>query len=351
MQTTVWVRNPFTESVEACEASNAPQLLQLLQERWGISHLEVLADGVDISEVCLENLSGSILDVRVSVLGGKGGYGSLLRIAAAQKKHFNNFDSSRDAMGRRLRDIKNEHRLIQFVKKKQQEHEVIEKEKKALEELKRQKQMLKPSSREVAARAVDESYSRQINQRESLMRNLVARAYLAKRVPKHLEELEQLEPTKELKPLPIRISDPLTKLIHRKTGKAASKLDLGQSSSTGTLKNDTLETISKTPTEPTASKASKVSKVDLQKVSDPEPKTQQQASSSAVAEEPTYQPINLDDLKSLDQVLKLEPGLVKHELKRLGLKCGGRPEDRAKRLWEVKVNPSCLLDHRYLAKQ
>lgn len=350
MQTTVLVRNPFTEVVEAYEASNAAHLQQQLEDRWGHTGLEIMADGIELSELCLDHLLGAILDVRVSVLGGKGGYGSLLRIAAAQKKHFNNFDSSRDAMGRRLRDIKNEHRLIQFVKKKQQEQETIEREKKALEELKRQQKMLKPSSRELAAKSVEESYTKQIDERESVMRNLVARAYLAKRVPKHLEEVEELEPVKDLKQPPIKISDPLTKLIHRKTGKAASKLNLGQSSSTGVVKMNAPESEGKLPTKLVSSKVSSFAQSELRKTQGLVAMSVQPASSSAVTDELPRKPIDLDELKSFDQVLKIDPELVKQELKRLGLKCGGRPEERAKRLWDIKVNPSCLLDHRYLAK-
>lgn len=350
MQTTVWVRNPFTEVVEAYEASNLPNLQQQLEDRWGHTGLEIMADGMELSELSLDHSLGAILDVRVSVLGGKGGYGSLLRIAAAQKKHFNNFDSSRDAMGRRLRDIKNEHRLIQFVKKKQQEQDTIEREKKALEELKRQQKMLKPSSRELAAKTVEESYTKQIDQRESAMRNLVARAYLAKRVPKHLEEVEELESVKDEKQLPIRIIDPLTKLIHRKTGKAASKLNLGQSSSTGVAKMNALESEGKLSTELVVSKVSSLSQPESQKTQDVPSKGVQPASSSTVTDEQHRKAIDLEELKSFDQVLELDPTLIKQELKRLGLKCGGRPEERAKRLWDIKVNPSCLLDHRYLAK-
>ena len=352
MQTTVLVNNPFTAEVEAWRVDSAGDLLRQLEETWGTSHIEVTANGDDLFDCDFHMLVGSILDARVSVLGGKGGYGSLLRVAAAQKKHFNNFDSSRDAMGRRLRDIKNEHRLIQFVKKKQQEDEIMEKEKKALEELQKQQKMLKPSGRELAAQSIQESYTRQIQQRDGALRNLVARAYLAKRTPKHLEESEQLEAQTKPEGDKTKPNVAILKLIHRKTGRGAPKLELAQPSSSGTLKNRNIQEESQNTSQP----------ISGQKPNQPQPANKkvegnlsltrvEGSSSSPTPLQPSFDPIDLEKLKSLQEVLKLNPESVKHHLKSLGLKCGGRPEERAKRLWDVKTNPACLLDHRYLAKQ
>lgn len=81
-----------------------------------------------LNATTLHRLHNKIISVALPVLGGKGGFGSLLRIAAAQKKHFNNFDSARDQNGRRLRDIKNEQRLKEWVRKKRKEEAFLKEE-------------------------------------------------------------------------------------------------------------------------------------------------------------------------------------------------------------------------------
>lgn len=49
--------------------------------------------------------------------------------------------------------------------------------------------------------------------------------------------------------------------------------------------------------------------------------------------------INLDDIKSYEELCKYHVEDIKHTLKHFGAKIGGRPEERLKRLWDIKVNP------------
>jgi hypothetical protein len=49
--------------------------------------------------------------------------------------------------------------------------------------------------------------------------------------------------------------------------------------------------------------------------------------------------------------MKFAPDELRDELKRLGLKCGGAPRERAQRLFDVKVDPTKLLDPKYLASK
>ncbi|ERL93737.1 replication stress response regulator SDE2 [Dendroctonus ponderosae] len=69
-------------------------------------------------------------------LGGKGGFGSMLRAIGAQIEKTTNREACRDLNGRRLRDINEEQRLIKWVEQQgEREIEAEEKKKKKLEKL------------------------------------------------------------------------------------------------------------------------------------------------------------------------------------------------------------------------
>ena len=50
--------------------------------------------------------------------------------------------------------------------------------------------------------------------------------------------------------------------------------------------------------------------------------------------------IDLDKVKTLDDLLAMDPQKLKQELKTLGLKCGGSPKQRAERLFAIKKDLS-----------
>jgi len=72
------------------------------------------------------------------VLGGKGGFGSMLRAIGAQIEKTTNRDACRDLSGRRLRDINEEQRLKRWYgKQNEREEEKVEAKKRKLEKLKK----------------------------------------------------------------------------------------------------------------------------------------------------------------------------------------------------------------------
>lgn len=89
----------------------------------------------------LPNISlrnNSQVDILIPLLGGKGGFGSLLRAIGAQIEKTTNRDACRDLSGRRLRDIKREDelkKLIALQEKLQEERKRRKKER--LERLKK----------------------------------------------------------------------------------------------------------------------------------------------------------------------------------------------------------------------
>lgn len=70
------------------------------------------------------------------LLGGKGGFGSMLRAIGAQIEKTTNREACRDLSGRRLRDINEEKRLKAWIEKQgKREEEAVERKKKKLERL------------------------------------------------------------------------------------------------------------------------------------------------------------------------------------------------------------------------
>jgi hypothetical protein len=80
-------------------------------------------------KVCNEDhIEGSLLSeyqVRFCMVGGKGGFGSLLKRQPPVKKRTNNFDSCRDLAGRRLRHVNQEKMLMEYQKKKEEEEKIL----------------------------------------------------------------------------------------------------------------------------------------------------------------------------------------------------------------------------------
>jgi len=78
------------------------------------------------------------VDVALSLLGGKGGFGSMLRALGAQIEKTTNNEACRDLSGRRLRDINEESRLKNYVAgHAEREREKTKKKEEKLEKLRK----------------------------------------------------------------------------------------------------------------------------------------------------------------------------------------------------------------------
>jgi len=70
-----------------------------------------------------------------------------------------------------------------------------------------------------------------------------------------------------------------------------------------------------------------------------------------IPEKKEFLEIDMNTINSVEDLLKLGPDHLKHELTRLGLKCGGNLQERANRLYDIKLNPQLLFNPKYLAKK
>ena len=67
---------------------------------------------------------------------------------------------------------------------------------------------------------------------------------------------------------------------------------------------------------------------------------------------PAFSPINVGEFESMEQLHEAHtPDHLKHELARLGLKCGGTSEQRASRLFLLKNTPLENLARKHFAKK
>ncbi|XP_023232574.1 protein SDE2 homolog [Centruroides sculpturatus] len=97
--------------------------------------LKVIYNGHYVDNQCTVANNG-IVHISLTLLGGKGGFGSMLRAIGAQIEKTTNREACRDLSGRRLRDINEEQRLKRWIAKKaEREREAAERRKKKLEKL------------------------------------------------------------------------------------------------------------------------------------------------------------------------------------------------------------------------
>ena len=87
-----------------------------------ISEGKILKDDYDLIDY--EN---KIIEIRIRLKGGKGGFGTSLRLQQATKKQTKNFDACRDLQGRRLRKINQERQLNEWRMKKIEEEKLLKK--------------------------------------------------------------------------------------------------------------------------------------------------------------------------------------------------------------------------------
>ena len=65
------------------------------------------------------------VELRGSLKGGKGGFGSLLRSVKPKTQQDDNFEACRDLSGRRLRHINNERRIREFHQRQEEEEKYV----------------------------------------------------------------------------------------------------------------------------------------------------------------------------------------------------------------------------------
>lgn len=120
------------------EFANVSDLKQKISLQYGIplEDLYVLVNGkLTADEISITNIE-NVFRVCSRIIGGKGGFGSMLRAIGAQIEKTTNREACRDLSGRRLRDINEEKRLRKWLEgQEDREREAAERKQKKLERL------------------------------------------------------------------------------------------------------------------------------------------------------------------------------------------------------------------------
>ncbi|XP_034826659.1 splicing regulator SDE2 [Maniola hyperantus] len=114
------------------------ELKRNISAQYGIpvEDLYVTLNGKLAYDDCNLGNSDNVVRVRSKIVGGKGGFGSMLRAIGAQIEKTTNREACRDLSGRRLRDINEEKRLRKWLEgQEDREQEAAERKKKKLERL------------------------------------------------------------------------------------------------------------------------------------------------------------------------------------------------------------------------
>lgn len=125
-------------NLKGTSCTEVSSLKRFISRKYGVPIDDLFAtiDGAKVSDDL--QLVGLEKVVRVSsrLVGGKGGFGSMLRAIGAQIEKTTNREACRDLSGRRLRDINEEKRLRKWLDgQEEREREAIERKQKKLERL------------------------------------------------------------------------------------------------------------------------------------------------------------------------------------------------------------------------
>jgi len=297
------------------------------------------------SGVQLEN--GRIYHVIPRLIGGKGGFGSMLRAIGAQIEKTTSREACRDLSGRRMRDINNEKKLKEWLSKESER----EKEK---EERRQEKIARELNSRH---KFEDKEY---VEQKAKVQEDLEAALNSGlKRVNKKGDvssipskkskgdwlgmdlDSDDLESDSDSETSTCKVpKSEETKFDGTKCSKTDSKYietDISYSSE----KNDCLTGSNQTSDSPKTNKSAEEESEAVKCEND---------SKNREAEIDPQTPIDLDLYESTSELCQLGLDRLKFALLIRGMKCGGTLEERATRLFCVKGIKAEDIDPALLAK-
>ncbi|XP_005944530.2 replication stress response regulator SDE2 [Haplochromis burtoni] len=298
---------------------------------------------------------GAVYHLELRLLGGKGGFGSMLRALGAQIEKTTNREACRDLSGRRLRDVNHEKEMADWLKK-QAEREA-EKEQRRLERL--QRKLNEPKHQFTDAEYQQQCHDLSERLEDSVLRGLQASSSSQVKVDdmcgaKRLNCDQSEQPAKKktktaggggcfwtgLEEMDEPMSsddDEAPSTSSRETAAAIVTMttrreaEEGSSGSTRTtqIPKETSRDQTETPSEDQ---------------NHPGPSKQSQSS------EPSQQQLDLLSAASVEQLESLGLDVLKKELMSRGLKCGGTLSERAARLFAIRGLSADEIDPLLLAK-
>jgi len=252
-----------------------------------------LSDSLLISEFCS-------LSLNVRLVGGKGGFGALLRGAGAKAgaKKTTNYDDCRDLTGRRIRHVKNEKKLSEWYSTEKEREQAEAERRRILKEEEAAKNEHKFDSTQ---------YIKSLKEIESSIEQSVE---------------EGIKASKKKKAEPTILEEPPTKKIKRNM--LWTEFDEIE-----------FENLNADTKEEANSEKSTTSNTELK----------------PVIPNQEEKPFDLNSYSSAEELESLGLEKLKLELQKLGLLCGGTLKDRAQRLFSIKGKDLKDVDSKLFAKK
>nr|XP_014267002.1 replication stress response regulator SDE2 isoform X2 [Maylandia zebra] len=315
---------------------------------------------------------GAVYHLELRLLGGKGGFGSMLRALGAQIEKTTNREACRDLSGRRLRDVNHEKEMADWLKK-QAEREA-EKEQRRLERL--QRKLNEPKHQFTDAEYQQQCHDLSERLEDSVLRGLQASSSSqvkvddmcgAKRLNCDQSEQPAKKKTKtaggggcfwtgleEMDELMSSDDDEAPSTSSRETAAAIVTMttrreaEEGSSGSTRTtqIPKETSRDQTGTPSEDRDSEKTSRDQTGTPSEDQNHPGPSKPSQSSELSQ----QQLDLLSVASVEQLESLGLDVLKKELMSRGLKCGGTPSERAARLFAIRGLSADEIDPLLLAK-
>ncbi|EAS00240.1 telomere stability/silencing protein (macronuclear) [Tetrahymena thermophila SB210] len=367
------VENPFTEKTQIFRYQDSQEvsiqsILLFITQSLKLNHQFVndfrfILNGKQVQsniQLACSLEHNSILRVLMRIRGGKGGFGSQLKKDARAQKKITDWDLSRDLQGRRMRDVNNEKKLVEFFKKQKQEQEQVDKELKEFKDMQKEQ-----GNQNFGYQIMNNDYKDRIEKVEESISSSVLLGIKKQKQNKNKPSQEQQEEYEKDEdgfkiPKKLKKSDqnPESPIEGEIKQEFINSINSEESDNKSEKQEEKVYQLPFTKSDLKQEEIStqNLDSVDENKLSDSQNSQQKQSNIDknkliAIGEIKEFDIIELDQIKSTDDLIKLGDAHLKHELTRLGIKAGGKLEEKAQRLWAIKQDPSNLFNPKYLAKK
>jgi len=315
------------------------------------------------------------LRLRTKILGGKGGFGSMLRALGAQIEKTTNHEAMRDLSGRRVRDVNNEKALTQWLSSAgdRERH----REERRRERIERKKESVSDKVFKFADSEYSEVKSKVLENLEGaveagLKKTTASTSQVVKGCKRKSEE-DSEGPSSKIFGMAavdgdfedfssssdeddeINVPTDLSEM-DPSPFKAETKHESPNSNSQTDVEDQTVNINSKPDSDAFVEAKEEQSQQENFRVdhsileSIPEEKKEESKEESPkLVETPTF-PLDLEKYETVESLLVLGLENLKLALMALGLKCGGTAEERAVRLWSIRGKDKQEWDKTLFAK-
>jgi len=298
--------------------------------------------------------NGSVVQCLLSLVGGKGGFGSMLRSQGGRmaSKTTNNISACRDLSGRRLKTIEDAKAITEWQRRQQ--------EVKAKEEERIERKIAKAFKEEPSKRPViDPEFIKATEEVAEKLEESIEKGFGGKKEMPKQEKRKSPETTSkfsnwDLDLLPDGASEDSEdeevvkeerKLPAKKKAKVEEKVPEPQQKPAEKIEEKKIpEKVQEKPEEKNSDKSKKAEertadqneKIKSEEKKEPEKQEQPHQQNKPENESPKFDPIDLSKINSAVELEAFGMEQIKWELQSKGMKCGGSLKERCERLFLTK---------------